>query len=328
VLPEIPWFQMTMPLARSGPVTGRSQKARSVQKNRLPGSCPQASSLGSAPDQDGRSTLANSTLARRTTKRVTGRVSDLSPSLRQSEGVCRLPGLCRSRPEQVKSPPAPSVQVTGGEAPRIHLLPGWRRRAALRRRARAAGVEATLLGSIAHRIVDLGDDEYTRGRPHPMIDPSQREAMLREAGEARDVGLLLLDLVLGRAAHADPACPLAVARPARSTGRRRLRTIAAAETPGPSRTEARQGRAVWIFRLTDSPRAQQPPSTALQGYRPSGPQKPGGASLDGQSRKCGTCSDRALSGLAGGSEIRSVESPQQKGAYFEDSFSGPGPARR
>ena len=74
-----------------------------------------------------------------------------------------------------------------------------------------------LLGSIAHRIVDLGDDEYTRGRPHPMIDPSQREAMVREAGEARDVGVLLLDLVLGRAAHADPAPSLAAAiRDARS----------------------------------------------------------------------------------------------------------------
>jgi hypothetical protein len=70
-----------------------------------------------------------------------------------------------------------------------------------------SGVEATLLGSIAHRIVDLGDDQYTRGRPQPMIDPSQLEAMLREAGEARDVGVLLLDLVLGRAAHADPGPP-------------------------------------------------------------------------------------------------------------------------
>jgi FdrA protein len=68
-----------------------------------------------------------------------------------------------------------------------------------------------ILGSIAHRIVDLGGDEYTRGRPHPMIDPSQREAMVREAGGARDVGVLLLDLVLGRAAHPDPARPLAAA---------------------------------------------------------------------------------------------------------------------
>jgi FdrA protein len=83
-----------------------------------------------------------------------------------------------------------------------------------------------LLGSIAHRILDLGEDEYTRGRPHPMIDPSQREAMVREAGDARDVGVLLLDLVLGRAAHADPARPLAVAiRDARARAERDGRTL-------------------------------------------------------------------------------------------------------
>jgi FdrA protein len=68
-----------------------------------------------------------------------------------------------------------------------------------------------LLGPVPRRIVDLGDDQYTRGRPHPMIDPSLREAMVREAGDTRDVGVLLLDLVLGRAAHADPAASVAVA---------------------------------------------------------------------------------------------------------------------
>jgi hypothetical protein len=58
-----------------------------------------------------------------------------------------------------------------------------------------------------------------------MIDSSGREAM---AGDARDVGVLLLALVLGRAAHADPARPLAAAirdartrRAGRSRARRR-----------------------------------------------------------------------------------------------------------
>jgi FdrA protein len=75
----------------------------------------------------------------------------------------------------------------------------------------ASLVLAPLLGPIAHRIVDLGDDQHTRGRPHPMIDPSLREAMVREAGDTRDVGVVLLDLVLGRAAHADPAASVAAA---------------------------------------------------------------------------------------------------------------------
>ena len=62
-----------------------------------------------------------------------------------------------------------------------------------------------------HRILDLGADEYTVGRPHPMLDPAQRDAMVREAGRDPDVGVLLLDLVLGRGTHPDPAGPLAAA---------------------------------------------------------------------------------------------------------------------
>jgi FdrA protein len=62
-----------------------------------------------------------------------------------------------------------------------------------------------------HRILDLGADEYTVGRPHPMLDPVQRDAMVREAGRDPSVGVLLLDLVLGRGTHPDPARSLAAA---------------------------------------------------------------------------------------------------------------------
>jgi FdrA protein len=83
-----------------------------------------------------------------------------------------------------------------------------------------------LLGAIPHRILDLGDDEYTRGRPHPMLDPSRREAMVREAGDDPAVGVLLLDLVLGRATHPDPAPPLAFAiRDARSRAEKAGRAL-------------------------------------------------------------------------------------------------------
>ena len=68
-----------------------------------------------------------------------------------------------------------------------------------------------LVGTAAYRLVDLGDDEFTRGRPHPMIDPEARAARVREAGQAAEVGVLLLDLVLGRAVHPDPATPLVAA---------------------------------------------------------------------------------------------------------------------
>ncbi len=60
-----------------------------------------------------------------------------------------------------------------------------------------------------HRLLDLGTDEYTRGRPHPMIDPSVRDAPLMAALAEAQVAVVLLDLVLGLGAHGDPAGHLA-----------------------------------------------------------------------------------------------------------------------
>ena len=60
-----------------------------------------------------------------------------------------------------------------------------------------------------HRLLDLGADEFTVGRPHPMLDAEARAARVREAARDGDVGVLLLDVVLGRGAHADPAGVLA-----------------------------------------------------------------------------------------------------------------------
>ena len=56
-----------------------------------------------------------------------------------------------------------------------------------------------------HVFIDMGDDEYTRGRPHPMIDPTLRNAAIREAAEDATVAVLLFDVVLGYGAHANPA---------------------------------------------------------------------------------------------------------------------------
>lgn len=59
------------------------------------------------------------------------------------------------------------------------------------------------------RIIDLGADEYTQGRPHPMIDPSVRDDALRAALINPDIAVILVDLVIGYGAHADPAGHLA-----------------------------------------------------------------------------------------------------------------------
>jgi FdrA protein len=54
-------------------------------------------------------------------------------------------------------------------------------------------------------VIDFGADEFTRGRPHPMIDPSVRSERLRRALANQGLAVILLDVVLGFGAHADPA---------------------------------------------------------------------------------------------------------------------------
>ncbi len=64
------------------------------------------------------------------------------------------------------------------------------------------------LDTAGHVIVDLGEDEFTRGRPHPMIDQSLRVDRLRAEAARPGSKVVLLDVVLGHGAHADPAAEL------------------------------------------------------------------------------------------------------------------------
>jgi len=63
----------------------------------------------------------------------------------------------------------------------------------------------------SHTCIDMGEEEYTKGRPHPMIDPEARLEVLRSLGSESDVATVLLDVVLGYGAHPDPASLLAPA---------------------------------------------------------------------------------------------------------------------
>jgi FdrA protein len=60
-------------------------------------------------------------------------------------------------------------------------------------------------------FTDFGADEFTRGRAHPMIDPSLRLDRLAAAARDPAVSAVLLDVVLGYGAHPDPAGELAPA---------------------------------------------------------------------------------------------------------------------
>ena len=58
--------------------------------------------------------------------------------------------------------------------------------------------------SCAHTFLDFGDDEFTNGRPHPMIDPSLRIARIVQEAKDPEVGVIAMDFVLGFGAHEDP----------------------------------------------------------------------------------------------------------------------------
>jgi hypothetical protein len=77
--------------------------------------------------------------------------------------------------------------------------------------AGATGHGLPQLAGLGHVIVDLGDDEFTQGRPHPMIDPTVKLDLLAVQAADPDVTVILLDVVLGYGSEQDPAARLALA---------------------------------------------------------------------------------------------------------------------
>jgi FdrA protein len=68
-----------------------------------------------------------------------------------------------------------------------------------------------------HTLIDLGEDVFTVGRPHPMIDYSLRNRRILEEAQDPETALILLDVVLGYGANMDPVRELApVIREARA----------------------------------------------------------------------------------------------------------------
>lgn len=72
------------------------------------------------------------------------------------------------------------------------------------------GVARARDGAVGHLLLDLGDDAYTKGRPHPMIDPMVRDAPIAAALGDPAVAVILVDVVIGLGAHGDPAGQLAL----------------------------------------------------------------------------------------------------------------------
>ncbi|WP_077604603.1 acyl-CoA synthetase FdrA [Oceanobacillus sojae] len=69
--------------------------------------------------------------------------------------------------------------------------------------------EAYILKTKHHEIIDLGDDIYTQGKPHPMIDPEKRIEMLETSGNDPETAVIMIDNVIGYGSHDDMANELA-----------------------------------------------------------------------------------------------------------------------
>lgn len=63
--------------------------------------------------------------------------------------------------------------------------------------------------SHGNTVIDMGDDEFTNGRPHPMIDTRLRVERIRKEASDPEVAVVLLDCVIGYGSHEDPAGALA-----------------------------------------------------------------------------------------------------------------------
>jgi len=73
--------------------------------------------------------------------------------------------------------------------------------------------------SVGHTVVDLGEDEFTVGRPHPQIDFSLRNKRILEEARDKSVAIIYLDVVIGHGTNLNPGEELApVISEARNAG--------------------------------------------------------------------------------------------------------------
>ena len=81
--------------------------------------------------------------------------------------------------------------------------------------------------SYQHSAIDLGEEEFTVGRPHPMIDNDLRIRRLMQEARDPEVAVIMLDCVIGYGAHPDPAAELGPAiQQARQLARGELLVVA------------------------------------------------------------------------------------------------------
>ena len=125
-----------------------------------------------------------------------------------------------------------------------------------------------------HTLVDLGEEEFTQGRPHPMIDLGLRQRRILDEAKDPQVAVILLDVVIGFGCHRDPAGCLAEtireARAAARAGGRHLAVVAsicgtAADPQGRSAQEATLADAGALVLPTNAQAARAAAAIAARG---------------------------------------------------------------
>lgn len=71
--------------------------------------------------------------------------------------------------------------------------------------------EGYMLRTNGFEVIDLGDDKYTQGKPHPMIDPTARREYMKNAMKDKTTRVILFDIVLGYGSHENMAGQLSKA---------------------------------------------------------------------------------------------------------------------
>jgi FdrA protein len=106
----------------------------------------------------------------------------------------------------------------------------------------AVATEPEAVDSAGHVVIDLGTERYTQGRPHPMVDLTTRLELLDAAAGDGRTACVLLDVVCGHGAHADPARELAPAVARASAGATVVARVCG--TPADPQDSARQAAAL------------------------------------------------------------------------------------
>jgi FdrA protein len=146
-----------------------------------------------------------------------------------------------------------------------------------------------LLGADGYTVIDLGDDAYTVGRPHPMIDFRVRNQQVVAAAEDPATAVILLDVVLGYGSHVDPAGAIGPAleraRQAAAAAGRPLTIVASVcGTEADPQGLARQEDALRAAGVLLAPSSTQAARLAARVVRePTSGQLPGAASAPGRS---------------------------------------------